>query len=348
MSISQAHGEDKIEQNAIDRVGALDSETLTQQALSEEVKEKEVTWLEVQYSEEDEIRSVLALTLKPKIPQAQGAVLLLHDKGQHADWPDVIGPLRKSLPNNGWYTLSLSLPHDRRVETPERSLSPKAVEKISVTPAQKLSIRAASSRGSSSGKENSSGVADQPASSESQEENQSQDSGDQSEPVDIDLADKKQKEPKLTAEERADIHIKAGMDHLRNNGYQNIIIVAYRAASNLALNHIKDKATNIPSKGFAMVLVDPVLSPDYQDDLSQALGVGFKAPIMDIYFNSDIDVRELASERSASANVAKASRYMQVSLVANEPSLLQASLIRRIRFWLEKYAPGMSARKVSR
>ncbi len=39
-----------------------------------------------------------------------GAVILLHDAGAHADWPGVIGPLRRQLPTLGWATLSLQLP----------------------------------------------------------------------------------------------------------------------------------------------------------------------------------------------------------------------------------------------
>lgn len=40
----------------------------------------------------------------------QGGVILLHDMGTHPDWPDVIAPLRQSLPQHGWATLSIQLP----------------------------------------------------------------------------------------------------------------------------------------------------------------------------------------------------------------------------------------------
>ncbi len=39
-----------------------------------------------------------------------GGVILLHGMGTHPDWPDVISPLRKSLPQHGWSTLSIQLP----------------------------------------------------------------------------------------------------------------------------------------------------------------------------------------------------------------------------------------------
>jgi pimeloyl-ACP methyl ester carboxylesterase len=40
----------------------------------------------------------------------KGAVILLHGMGVHPNWPDVIYPLRTSLPEHGWATLSIQLP----------------------------------------------------------------------------------------------------------------------------------------------------------------------------------------------------------------------------------------------
>lgn len=42
--------------------------------------------------------------------EPRGAVILVHGMGGHADWPDVIMPLRESLPALGWATLSLQMP----------------------------------------------------------------------------------------------------------------------------------------------------------------------------------------------------------------------------------------------
>jgi pimeloyl-ACP methyl ester carboxylesterase len=40
----------------------------------------------------------------------QGGIILIHDLGNHPDWPEVIAPLRKRLPELGWSTLSLQMP----------------------------------------------------------------------------------------------------------------------------------------------------------------------------------------------------------------------------------------------
>ena len=47
--------------------------------------------------------------------EAQGdgpraAVIVLHGRGFHPDWPEVTGPLRTELPAHGWETLSLQMP----------------------------------------------------------------------------------------------------------------------------------------------------------------------------------------------------------------------------------------------
>ncbi len=47
----------------------------------------------------------------PAVGKVQrGGVILLHGLGAHPDWPDVISPLRKNLPDTGWSTLSIQLP----------------------------------------------------------------------------------------------------------------------------------------------------------------------------------------------------------------------------------------------
>ena len=40
----------------------------------------------------------------------RGTAVLLHDLRAHADWPQIVRPLRENLPRQGWATLSLQLP----------------------------------------------------------------------------------------------------------------------------------------------------------------------------------------------------------------------------------------------
>lgn len=73
-------------------------------------------------------RSFLGLYLAAPNVMPQGAVILVHGFGAHPDWPDVIGPLRRQLPERGWSTLSIQLPrlspevsHAVESELPRRS-----------------------------------------------------------------------------------------------------------------------------------------------------------------------------------------------------------------------------------
>jgi pimeloyl-ACP methyl ester carboxylesterase len=42
--------------------------------------------------------------------EARGAAIILHGMGSHPDWPEVIAPIRLTLPDRGWSTLSIQLP----------------------------------------------------------------------------------------------------------------------------------------------------------------------------------------------------------------------------------------------
>mgnify|MGYP000739347417 CR=1 FL=1 len=335
-----------------DRVGGLNGEQLEQLALSEEVKPKELVWLKVTYPEQDEPVNVLALEQKPRVAKAQGAVLILHDKEQHADWPYFIRPLRLSLPDAGWHTLSVNLPYENAQKFPERGLAVKISDQIILTDqiTSALQIPAARKEPGEIATEQSKGDALEEISGSDSEEvlaNEEQETQN-NENVDIDLAGKnKAKKTELPYKERALLHVNAAIDYLRGEGYQNVIIVGYRSGADSALDYIKPNVSQIPKRGFALVMVDPVLQNAYQTELAEFFGNKFKAPILDIVNGANLEGRQLAHERAIGARIAEIENYHQVSLTVNQNGAFQQSLIRRIRFWLDKYAPGMAATKVS-
>ncbi|MDP6919786.1 MAG: alpha/beta fold hydrolase [Arenicellales bacterium] len=51
-----------------------------------------------------------AVEMESQADITRGAVILLHGRGFHADWPENIGPLRVALSEAGWHTLSLQMP----------------------------------------------------------------------------------------------------------------------------------------------------------------------------------------------------------------------------------------------
>jgi len=60
----------------------------------------------------------IGLLQKQRLATPQGALLIIHDVGQSANWPRWIQPMRNYLPDTGWMTLSIALPsgkvHDQR------------------------------------------------------------------------------------------------------------------------------------------------------------------------------------------------------------------------------------------
>jgi pimeloyl-ACP methyl ester carboxylesterase len=81
-----------------------DWEKETSERLAENVKATEVLWLEGKGD------NFLALYTKQTNETAHGAVIILHAMGGHADWPQIVSPIRTKLPEQGWTTLSIQLP----------------------------------------------------------------------------------------------------------------------------------------------------------------------------------------------------------------------------------------------
>ena len=79
-------------------------ETLIADRLEERLKLGNPVWLDTGSGDFFAIRTE-QMTREP-----QGVAVLLHGIGAHPDWPVVISQLRKSLPQQGWSTLSVQLP----------------------------------------------------------------------------------------------------------------------------------------------------------------------------------------------------------------------------------------------
>lgn len=52
----------------------------------------------------------LGIFSQAQVKKSKGGIILLHDLNAHADWPEVISPLRRNLTHYGWHTLSIQLP----------------------------------------------------------------------------------------------------------------------------------------------------------------------------------------------------------------------------------------------
>lgn len=325
-----------------ERVAYLDPEYKEQQALAATLKQHEIVWLDVNYPDYPEAQKVLAISHPSLIPEKQGAILFLHDKEQHADWPEVISPLRKKLPKAGWFTLSVNLPDDTRIKLPERSLEAKTFDQVVLSANLRQNLESGVRKTVEPTGESEETVVE-PTSVEENEEPESEAANAQTESVDIDLALEKQNPElnKIPYELRALAHIEKGMEYLQSQNYQNIVLIAHRHSAELALHYIKAHQNELVSPGFALVLIEPIIPETFLLDIQEWFGEGFQAPILEIIDRSSVSATEFAEETRLALVRAGIEKHRQLLLTMNNSKVFEDALTRRIRQWLDSQAPGM-------
>jgi len=243
---------------------ALDSnrEKLISDKLAEEVHQGEVLWLDAKGE------NFLALLIKQTNDKAQGAVIILHGMGGHADWPQTISPVRKALPEHGWTTLSIQLP----------VIAPK---------------------------------------------NQVEDYG--------------------KTLERAAERIKAAIRLLHKHKFRNIVAIGHSFGAASVLSYLeKEKEQEIISL-VAIGLQDYAFLKPPIDLLG--LIKKSKIPVLDIYGSRDFkEAIDQAADRRLAAKKGDNRKYDQIEIEGADHyfTKLEDVLIKRIRGWMNKAAPGMS------
>jgi pimeloyl-ACP methyl ester carboxylesterase len=230
--------------------------------LAEEVKATEVLWLDAKGDK------FLALYSSQTNETAHGAAIILHAMGGHADWPQTISPIRTSLPEHGWTSLSIQLP----VIAPE---------------------------------------------------NQIEDYG-------------------KTLQQAAE-RIKAAVRCLRERKFLNIVVIghSFGAASTLAYLEKEEKQKVIALVAIGLqdyAFVKPSL------DLLGLIEKS-KIPVLDIYGSRDFrKVIRQAPDRRLAAKKGNNRQYAQLEIEGADHyfNKMEDVLVKRIRGWLDKAAPGMS------
>ena len=230
--------------------------------LAEEAKATEVCSLEA------DGEKFLGLYTSQTAKVAHGAAIILHGMGGHADWPQLISPLRTALPGQGWSTLSIQLP----VIAPQ---------------------------------------------------NQIEDYG-------------------LTLQQAAD-RIDAAVRFLRDRKFLNIVVVGHSFGAASALAYLekenKQKIRALVAIGLQdYAFVKPVMN---------VLGLIEKShiPILDIYGSRDYkNVIDQAPDRRLAARKGNNQNYSQFEIEGADHYFdkMDDVLVKRIRGWLDKAAPGVS------
>jgi pimeloyl-ACP methyl ester carboxylesterase len=237
-------------------------EKRTTEKLAENVKASEVLWLDAKGE------NFLALYTSQTSETAHGAVILLHAMGGHADWPQTISPIRTTLPEHGWTTLSIQMP----VIAPE---------------------------------------------------NQIEDYG-------------------KTLQQAAD-RIKAAVRCLRERKFLNIVAIGHSFGAATTLNYLEKEEKQ---KIVALVALGLQEYPFVKPAID-ILGLieKSKIPVLDIYGSRDYrNVINQAPDRRLAAKKGNNRQYAQLEIEGADHyyNKMEDVLIKRIRGWLDKAAPGMS------
>lgn len=312
--------------------------------LAKATQEREQVWLNIQYPNNSAQQKALALKIKAKTPETEGAALIIPDTQQHADWPGLVHQLRHSLPYAGWYSLSINTPWPDLEEPPERQSEAKSIESykasLAITKATALGSRAQRQAEQEPSASTEAPLDD--SSAEPAEENEEipvEQDGD----VDINLTETNPSDQnRASYEERLMAHIEAGMANLQQEGFQNIVVIAFGKSASVTVDYVKKINAEIAETGFSLVMVEPRLTPVINENFGEEIGKSFPAPILDIFRPSDLNQKEGARSRKVSATVGGFTNYHQLRLSAPPGTGSENFLTKRLGDWLNRYAPGQT------
>lgn len=321
-----------------------DQETLKQTLLKAEVKQEEIEWLNTQQGQ------ILGLWRPDTSGIPQGAVLILHDDGEHPAWPVTINPVRLSLSQHGWATFSLSMPNSTPQTIPERPIrTPKPTP--SPNPDQEKT---------EDGKAKKNEKKEEKNNDKKTEHEKATDALNAEEPpIQTPEPTPIPPKPRVDPEQEAMERLRAAIDFLNNKGQYNIIIYAEGTSVIRALKLLpKLGATKtsegqtgpLPIRAMVFLEADNALAnteSTFENSLSSP-----DMPILDLYFPHKGEkiaeiARNQAKQRKAAAKAQGFKTYLQAAIPYPERDLSEEenALSRRIRGFLNKYARGVELKR---
>jgi len=295
----------------------------------------------------------------------QGAVLILHDNGQHGQWPEIVAPLRENLPQYGWATLSIALPDIPpaarlprpvyKTETTEETDEAAATEEPpaaedNATPDNATTTDAADNNGISLQSE-----ADA-------EEDQNAGGNEPALPRLTALPPLPEPEPEAAApadvaeENAADKYrddmlerIRQSVAYLKQRGQHNIVIVAPGSSAGWAAEFMLQRPRTVQSdktngdsndRGYTLVMIDAADNPYEQEPLEQKLA-GLDIPVLDLISEeSGVPVR-ISDQRAGMMRHRQRAQYQQIQVPAFALQYDDSNtILRRVRGWLKTHAAG--------
>jgi hypothetical protein len=237
--------------------------------------------------------------------ELRGAVLVLHDSGQHQSWPHTVAALLDELPLHGWSTLALELPAPAvaAAPTPPAPAAPPASPAPATAPAPAPApAPPALLTGSETGIE-------------------------------------KQAQARIDAAVAKLAELHGGTPQ------PTVVIGfgsgAWRAAE-FVRRLVEGNGARLPEPVRALVLVDPVSQPPATTAALPKLLPATALPTLDLVQNSETQTRADAEARRRAVLHQKERIYQRLSLppLNAQDARDQTVLIKRIRSWVQRYVPA--------
>ncbi|MFC5699526.1 alpha/beta hydrolase family protein [Pseudomonas sp. GCM10022186] len=250
--------------------------------------------------------SYLALWQPAYASEPDGLVILLPGEGESADWPQAIGPLRRSLPNAGWSTLSLTLPDPSGDPLPPRPLKAEQASKA------------------------------EPAASPEKVEEDGPASAEQagSAEPDTDPAPPPQSRDAIQKiqSDRVFARIDAALAFARQQKPQSIVLLGHGTGAYWAAQYLTSRE---PTDIGNLLLVAAAHPIGYEPALEESLPL-LKLATGDFYYQDQPGARDAALLRLHASKRQKHPAYIQVAMksLAGDRATVQEQLVRRIRGWL--------------
>ncbi|MEL7560509.1 alpha/beta hydrolase family protein [Stutzerimonas chloritidismutans] len=257
----------------------------------------------------------VALWRPANVAEPKGVIVLLPGEGESADWPRGVGPLRRSLPDHGWHTLSLSLPD-----------SPGLVLQIATEPAPEQATDAAETE------------AEQPSEDPAPNEAGYLPEETAAAPAEPAADDPDTKETIETSQIKSDqaeqitARIEAALAFARSKQPKTIVLLGQGTGGYWAARYLQQQA---PQDVRHLLLVQP-RQPDGQEEPLAQLVPPLKLITGDFYYKDVTSDQQTARDRLNASRRIQHPAYRQVGLPqrTGERQADQEVLVRRVRGWL--------------
>ena len=249
----------------------------------------------------------LALWKPANTADPKGVVILIPGAGETADWPQVIGPLRRKLPDFEWNSLSITLP-----DLQSDAITPRVIE----APAAPKTADAGSKDSTTA-------------------EPIEQAAGGEADVADKVVAETTEEQAKADAE-RIFARIDAAIAYAEQQGAHSIVVLGHGTGAYWAARFLNEKQTAQVEK---LVMVAAQVPPKAKPELAELTPL-LKLPTADIFYMDKPLDRNAALERLQASKRLKTSAFSQVALKAlPDNKAEQEQLLRRVRGWLNPQTP---------